>query len=319
MDDEDGQPGAGSGARTPTWFPEDASEETLAKWVDCLAGLPQHLDLAMRRMDLEARLEQLRRERVDKGRDPTIMLLRAQRLTRKRERQCEAAAAHADALRQELEGVQARHDEAVLAIRRSRAALEEAGAHEEELRRGLVPGTGPGTDAGIPAGPVEASLQDLMGLKAQLEALPAAMRAGNMDLAHGAVLQQTASIIERVAAAVGADAPADGEPPRYEGLRSAAATPGAMAGSCGGGMGAQAEATPPAHAPSTPQAPAGRAESPSDWPAAPFSEGATSRSRSRGSEAGSATEDEPAALRRAARAPGQTRLNWAPRSAEQRR
>ena len=303
MDDEDGQLGAGSGARTPTWFPEDASEETLAKWVDCLAGLPQHLDLAMRRMDLEARLEQLRQERVDKGRDPTIMLLRAQRLTRKRERQCEAAAAHADALREELEGVQAWHDEAVLAIRRSRAALEEAGANEEELRRGLVPGIGPGTDAGVPTGPVEASLQDFMGFKAQLEALPAAMRAGNMDVAHGAILQQTASIIGRVAAAVGADAPADGGPHLCEGLRSAAATPGAMTGGWGGGMGAQA-GPPPAHAPSTPQAPAGRTESPSVWPATPFSEGAASRSRSRGSEPGSATEDEPAALRRAARAPG---------------
>jgi len=294
----------------PAWPPESADEDTISRWLQCMRGLPKDEVLEGRRKLLEERLADIRRNK----RNPTVQLLRAQAVTRKRERQQETAAGKVAALEEKLEDLRAQLGEAKLAVITAGVNLEEARENERALRAGVAPIAESQGGHELPAG----TMQDLEGLRAQLEALPAAYRAGNLHVAHAAILRQAECIIAKAARASGAtagiatptyedeyhnDAMSDGgahpETPRREDAtdrrcRSRDADPGRTP-----------DGTSAVHHVLSPfPLVSGRrgTSPPSDR---------RGRSRSRCSGAGERSESEATALRRVARMPGQKRLEWA--------
>ena len=183
--------------RGKDWLPSDVDEETVNGWLQSMRSLPKDEYIQSRIDCLEKKLEDIRSGGDGKSTDSAVQLLRAQSLTKKRERQRAAAVQKAGELEQHLVQLQAERDEALLTVERAGALLDEAKEKERALRAGLA-----APSAGEPTRTAELALNDLLGLQAQLQELPAAMAAGNMDAAHGAVLRQTSAIIERLIADV---------------------------------------------------------------------------------------------------------------------
>ena len=297
------------------WALDDADEQMLAGWIKCIEGLPGDAALARKKRELEAKLNELRRARLEKGKNPTLQLLRAQALTRRREKQRDAALAKVESLENQLASLQTQLDEARLDVARTEANLDDAKAKEETTRAEVAPAQPAAGDSTMPADGAEASLRDLMGLWAQLEALPAAAQAGNLASAHEAILGQARNVIVRFTEMAN---------PAEAGLQGREEQPPPPEA----GAGAEAQQVPedkPAEEPMVPDGDVQHTQRADDWAATPQGEGdyaprrrsgrrgasparstASARSRSRGEEE---PDDEESLLRRAAQAPGQKRLD----------
>jgi hypothetical protein len=172
------------------------------------------------RTKYRARLQQLRQEtNAERQLDPTVQLLRAQRLTRKRGRQRETSSTKLTALETQLALVHSQVDEARAALEKADDALSEARLEEEGVRQNLLSPTTPKCSTRD----LSSDVQDLM---AQLDALPTAVQDGKLESAQAdlrAQLGRIASAIQTFAApasqahgdpycvSVQSEAPSEGE------------------------------------------------------------------------------------------------------------
>ena len=137
------------------------------------------------------RLGRLRKDNSERHRDPTLHLLRAQRLTRKRERQREAAAIKLGTLESQMEQMRTQVEEARAAMDKATDVVAEARLEEESLRVNLATTRATPRTAPDLSGTVQ-------GLMVQFDALPAAFQSGNMEAAYAALRTQ----LERIAAEI---------------------------------------------------------------------------------------------------------------------
>ena len=295
---------------------DGADEQTIEGWIRCIEGLPSDPAMRQRKLALEARLDELRKARAEQNRNPTLQLLRAQAHTRRRERQRDAAEARAASLEDRLAEAQARLDEARLEVQRADLNLEEARGKEAALRAELAPTHEPGEATGPPREEAEHTLRDLLGLWGQLEALPAAAEAGNLPLAHGEVLRQAKAIITRLTDGARAEGTAerggDGEEPDLHATPRGGDDDEPAAELPAGAQAAEGSDEPRGRtlggAPEAGRARPPRTPTSGRRGTTPTADAATSRSRSRGSDAAEQEREEDL-LRQAAAQPGQRRLD----------
>lgn len=156
----------------------------------------------------EARLRKIRE--ASAPRNPAVQLLRAQKVTRRKAKQAEAAREKVRGIERRVEDLLAEAEKARKEVEETERAEEEAKKKEEDYRREV---------AGGAAGPDPTLCEETVrGLQAQIAALPAAARCGNIEDAHKAIVTQ----LEALARAVARDtadhgslrgAPAPGEGP----------------------------------------------------------------------------------------------------------
>ena len=278
--------------------------------------------------------EKLRRLREGNAapRNPALLLLRAQRATKRRAKRGEAARERVRRLEAKVEELLAEAEEARKEVQEAEEAEAEARRQEDAYREEIAAAKGGDAEGRHGHG------DTVQGLRLQIAALPEAIRSGNADAAQRAIAEQLDALAEGLAerprapagrrkeAATGADIGAAPSTPIGR-------TPGPAAGSPDG-------QTPTGHAPERAaagpgeQAPTGRGPSPTPtchdgrrrptWPTGHSGRRGTSpdayssadpsigRSRSRGSDVGAAER------RRDARSQGQQSLDrWAVRRAGQ--
>ena len=138
------------------------------------------------------RLQKLRKDSSsERHRDPTVQLLRAHRLTRKRVRQRETAATKLSALDSQLALLHTQVEVARAALDKADDVLAEARLEEEGLRHSLLLPTTPASTTAM----LSNGVQDLL---AQLDKLPAAAQNGTLESAQADLRAQ----LERIASAI---------------------------------------------------------------------------------------------------------------------
>ena len=131
-----------------------------------------------------------------RSRDPTVQLLRAQRLTRKRESQRDAANSKLAALESEVVELQGRLADARTVVEQAGDAVAEAKLQEQGFRINLALAESPSSKS-----EPDAALSEVVSdLQAQVDALPAAFRSGNMESAHAAIREQLSIVAEKLRA-----------------------------------------------------------------------------------------------------------------------
>ena len=138
------------------------------------------------------RLDKLRNERNERQRDPTLQLLRAQQLTRKRERQHDAAAKKVVALEVQLVELRTHMEAAQSDAAKAEDIAAEARLQEKSLRQNIASARSAPEESQEQAGITET----VAGLKTQLDALPSAISSGNMEAAHAAICAQLERVVE---------------------------------------------------------------------------------------------------------------------------
>jgi hypothetical protein len=204
------------------WIPDDVDEATLEGWLLSLRSMPRDDALTGRIMRMEKRLEEIRKDPMGAG--VTVQLLRAQALTKKRERQRTAADDRAQDILRDISTLRDEHDEALLAVVKADSLWAEAKDKERLLRAGVAGIDVLGAELGR-ASLAQEHLHALMGLQNQLEGLPAAWDNGNCAQAHAAALAQSTAIIKmlRATTAAAAAEPATHLPAEEQGAPSPAA------------------------------------------------------------------------------------------------
>ena len=181
--------------------------EAIERLVEQLGRFADDSDFA----ELRARYEEKLRLARDasKPRDPTVLLLRAQRNTRRRGRHLEAARAEVRKLETKITDLLTEADEARSAVETAEEKEAEARLREESCRAHIAGRSPQLTPRAPPARPPAAVAEDtICGLRAQLEALPAAFRSGNTEAAHTAITAQFEALARGIAAAAVPSAPA---------------------------------------------------------------------------------------------------------------
>ena len=171
-----------------------SEEERLEGLLAHLQDFPPDDGVAELRTRYSDQLQNLRKDTSERQRDPTLQLLRAQKLTRKRERQREAANNKVAALEAQMEEVLGQLEEARTAVEAAADAIAEAKLHEESWRSSLAPATPAKADSRSN----DALSETVRGLQAQVDALPAAFQSGNMEAAHAAIRQQLDIVATRL-------------------------------------------------------------------------------------------------------------------------
>ena len=183
------------------------------------------LPLAELRARYEAKLQQARE--ASKVRDPTVLLLRAQRNTKRRARQCLATRAAVRVLEAKIAELLSEADLARRAVEAAEEAEAEAKLREEPCRAQIA-GFSPQLTPEAPgaATPVPDAEETVRGLRTQLESLPAAFRSGNMEAARYHRPARGAGVPHRAGRDVSgpqhADCCAQGSPQRRHAARHAA-------------------------------------------------------------------------------------------------
>ena len=192
------------GTSTPVWPPAGSSLSDLENWLESLSRLPPDDALAVRRQTLQERIAELRAAR--KGLvSPLVQLLRAQQASERRRRQLARFRSMRNELLLQLDGLKAKLSAADDTISSTEELLRLAEQVERALfddlaASGSLPG-GPGSGGGDAIDPVSQAeahargadpdmAAGLGGLISQLLQLPLAARAGNLESANAALLQQ---------------------------------------------------------------------------------------------------------------------------------
>ena len=180
--------------------------EAIERLIEQLGKFSDDTAAAELRARYEAKLQQARE--ASKVRDPTVLLLRAQRNTKRRARQCLAARAAVRVLEAKITELLSEADEARRAVEAAEEAEAEAKLREESCRAQIA-GFSPQLTPEAPgtATPVWNAEETVRGLRTQLEALPAAFRSGNLEAAHAAITAQLESLASSFAPVVPPQAP----------------------------------------------------------------------------------------------------------------
>ena len=166
----------------------------LEKLLVHLQDFPSDEGVEELRSRYQQRLCQLRSEGSERQRDPTLQLLRAQRITRKRERQRDATARKMAALETKLDEVRAELEQARSEMAQAEKIIAEARLQEDSMRQHIA---SPQPGLQEPHSHPDIA-ETVAGLKAQLDALPSAFNSGNMEAAHAAMCAQ----FDRIAASL---------------------------------------------------------------------------------------------------------------------
>jgi len=183
----------GAGGKT-----DSEDEDAIEKLIEQLGRFAGDAATKALRERYEAKLRKVRE--ANAPRNPAVQLLRAQKVSRRKAKQAEAAREKVRGLERRVEDLLAEAEEARKEVEEAERAEEEAKKKEEDCRREV---------AGGAAGPDPTLCEETVrGLQAQVAALPDAARCGNIEDAHKAIVAQ----LEALARAVARDAAGRGGP-----------------------------------------------------------------------------------------------------------
>ena len=171
-----------------------AEVDQLEKLLAHLQDVPPDDGVEDLRNRYRERLDKLRIERNERQRDPTLQLLRAQQLTRKRERQRDAAAKKVATLETQMAQLRIQVEAAQTDAAKAEDIVAETRLQEESLRHNIA-----STSSVVEEPQEQADIAEtISGLKTQLDALPSAFNSGNMDAAYAAMCAQFERVVVRL-------------------------------------------------------------------------------------------------------------------------
>ena len=173
--------------------PDAQKAEALLKH---LADFPDDPEVCRLRGRYQAVLDDARRAETKP--DSTLQLLRAQRTTSRRRRQCEAARAKIEDIDARLLALERERRDAEAAAERADRMLAEARGREEACRLSVAAGVEAARGGAGGADAAADVVAMVRGLQAQMEALPGAFNAGNLEAAHRAITSQLEALANAV-------------------------------------------------------------------------------------------------------------------------